>query len=100
MITVELKGKLWESGMLGDYSQQVLVDTVLYLNGLNFTLRSGEEHCHLRHFHYSTPLKNPTKLFSGSLACEHSIHTSLSSRLHYGSLIKLCIIHSSGGSSS
>ena len=41
--------------MLGNHSPHVLVDTMLYLIRLNFTLRSGEAHYLLRHFPYLTP---------------------------------------------
>ena len=58
VITVEMEEKLWESRMLGDQSPEVLVDTVLYLIGLNFALRSGEEHRHLQYLPYLMPLKN------------------------------------------
>ena len=44
-----MEDKLSESGLLGDHSPQVLVDTLLYLIGLNFALRSGEEHWHLQY---------------------------------------------------
>ena len=50
VITVEMEEKLWQSGLLGDHSPQVLIDTVVYLIDMNFAPRSGEEHRHLRHF--------------------------------------------------
>lgn len=35
---------MWEKGALGDSNPTLLVNTVLYLNGLHFAMRSGKEH--------------------------------------------------------
>ena len=39
---------MWQKGLLGDDNPQVLLDTIIFMNGLNFVLYSGKEHQHLR----------------------------------------------------
>ena len=47
-ITEQEEDKLWEMGLLGDHCPQVLLDTMIFYNGLYFVLRSGREHRQLR----------------------------------------------------
>ena len=47
-ITIEEENKLWERGALGEHDPQTLLDTMLFLCGIHFALRSGQEHCNLR----------------------------------------------------
>ena len=48
LITPEIQNKLWEEGLLGEDSPEKLRDTVLFLLGLNCTLRAIDEHYLLR----------------------------------------------------
>ena len=43
-ITAEEENLLWEGGLLGEENPQALLDTMLFLCGIHFALRSGEEH--------------------------------------------------------
>ena len=43
-ISIEEESILWEKKLLGDHSPQVLLDTMIFLCGIHFALRSGAEH--------------------------------------------------------
>ena len=47
-MTTEIENELWEKGILGEDSPDKLRNTVLFLLGLNVTLRAIDEHYHLR----------------------------------------------------
>ena len=47
-LTEEEEEVLWEKGLFGDHSPQALLNTMVYMNGVYFTLSSGEEHRELR----------------------------------------------------
>ena len=48
LISYEVEEKLWKTGLLGEDTPDILRDTVLFLIGINVTLRAVEEHYNLR----------------------------------------------------
>ena len=43
-LTIKEENRLWVQGLLGDHSPQALLDTMIFLCGMSFALRSGQEH--------------------------------------------------------
>ena len=48
IITIEEEEEMWRQGVLGTDNPTKLVNTLLYLIGLNFALRGGQEHRDLK----------------------------------------------------
>ena len=42
--SIEEENKLWSDGLLGADSPQILLDNMVFMCGLYFALRSGQEH--------------------------------------------------------
>ena len=52
VISEDLEEGLWEEKVLGEDTPKKLLDTMVYLLGVNFALRSGKEHRSLRTDNY------------------------------------------------
>ena len=63
-LTIDEEDQLWKGRYLGDHSSQVLLDTMLYLCGICFAMRSGEEHRNLKitQFQLVKPKGSPSHL--------------------------------------
>ena len=48
VITLEMKDKLWDLGLLGDSDPPTLLTTMVYIFGLHFALRGRDEHRRMR----------------------------------------------------
>ena len=79
-ISVEEEELLWSTGALGESSPQTLVDTMVYMCGLFFALRSGSEHRQLR--------MDNIKLFEkpGDSEVPYLVYTECVSKNHQGGL--------------
>ena len=82
-ITIEEENALWEKGVLGESDPKALLDTILFLCGIHFSLRSGQEHRSLKLsqfevqtkmdlLFYSTPKTHPKTTREGFLIAKSS----------------------------
>ncbi len=61
---------LWEKKILGDHTPQSLLNTMIFMNGLYFALRSGDEHRNLRCSPYQIQVveKRPYLLYTEDIS--------------------------------
>ena len=57
-ITIEMENQRWQSGVLGEHTPTQLMETVLFLIGINSALRGGAEHKRLRRPGYDPQIVN------------------------------------------
>jgi hypothetical protein len=77
-ISIEEENLLWERGLLGEGNPQALLDTVLFLCGIHFALRSGEEHRSLQLAQFELVIPKE--------GCAHLIYTENYSKNNQGGL--------------
>ena len=80
VITLAEEERMWATGVLGSDNPTQLLNTLIYFIGLNFALRSEQEHRNLRHLNsqlsvytdqmagsfYVTPKMSPRQIKDGS----------------------------------
>lgn len=69
---------LWSKNLLGSHSPQSLVDTIVFMSGLYFVLRSSDEH---RNLHFSS-----VKLFEKEGSIPYQVYTATASKNNAGGL--------------
>ena len=76
-LSLEEEELLWDKGLLGSANPQALVDTMLFMNGLYFALRSGDEHRqgHTYLILCCSGLTDPDFQLQGLLLCIRFYHT-------------------------
>jgi len=71
---------LWQKGILGDHTAEALLNTMVYMNGVYFSLRGGNEHRNLRHE------PSQIQLFENPGECPYLKYSENLSKNHPGGL--------------
>ena len=78
IISCDLEAKLWSDGILGDDNPQKLLDTLVYIFGLNLALRSGKEHRNLK--------PDMIQLYESDSGMSYLLYSEHGSKNHSGGL--------------
>ena len=67
---------LWQKGILGDHTAEALLNTMVYMNGMYYSLRRGIKHRNLRHEPsqiklFENPGENPYLKYSEDISKNH-----------------------------
>ena len=78
IISCDLEAKLWSDGILGDDNPQKLLDTLVYIFGLNLALCSGKEHRNLK--------PDMIQLYESDSGMSYLLYSEHGSKNHSGGL--------------
>lgn len=80
IITFQEEEELWSKGQLGDATPKQIIQTLFYLNGINFAVRGGQEHSDLLNSQFRVEIREGAKVLVFSVGATKTYSGGLHQR--------------------